>query len=250
MNELIDLEHLSVVPAEGEILALNEYTSQFGLTLTETEAKELAATRARALTENERIEIGAGILPEIIRRFSASRYITSENYTYVLNQITYYFHYIKTETDDRISDRDLIHELFERFELYCRGSMEMLENKEIERIIRKVNSGEHYYSWYRDRDELDYTGQEGSREAPVEYAADGAPNRPRALQISSFDESEFADDTPADHDMYEEDFDTNADRFDEDEFDLDAFDEFFDLASEENRPGRPDEEKKGEEDDE
>ncbi len=240
MNELISLDNLYLKPVDEEILAINEFSAPYGLLLSEEEAHELSLMRQKALLENERIEMGTGVVTELIKRFCTSRYITPENYAYVLNEVTYLFYYIKTETDDAISDRDLIKELFERFELYCRGSVDVLENREAERIIRKVNSGEHYYKWYRERDELDTTGTEGSREAPVEYDTEGDPHQARAARISSFDESVFADDTPADHDMYEEDFDMNGDHWEEEEnFDLDAFDEFFDLEAamrEEDQP--------------
>lgn len=232
MNGLISFDNLYLKPVDDEILSLNEISAPHGLLLSKEEAHELSQMRSKALEENERIEMGTGVVTDLIKHFCASRYITQENYAYILNELTYLFYYIKTETDDGISDRDLIKELFERFELYCRGSIDMLENREVERIIRKVNSGDNYYKWYRERDELDYTGTEGSREAPVEYDTDGDPHQARAAKISSYDEEVFNDDTPADHDMYEEDFDMNGDHWEEESaIDLDAFDEFFDLEA-------------------
>ena len=118
MNQLISIENISLRPVSKEILALNEVSSQYGLVLTEEEAGELSEKRNQSLVENERIEIGVGAVAEIIRRFCTSRYITKENYAYILNEVTYLFYYIKTETDDKISDGELIGELFERFELY------------------------------------------------------------------------------------------------------------------------------------
>lgn len=224
MNQLISIENISLRPVSKEILALNEVSAQYGLVLTEEEAGELSEKRNQSLVENERIEIGVGAVAEIIRRFCTSRYITKENYAYILNEVTYLFYYIKTETDDKISDGELIGELFERFELYCRGSIDTLEARETEKIIRKVNSGDKYYEWYKDRDELDYTPEQGSREAPVEYE-DAGEHMARRATVSSYGEDFFGVDDVTGHDMYEEDVDFTADGFTDAE--LDAFDEFY-----------------------
>lgn len=233
MNGLISLENVSLRPVSEEILALNEVSRNYGLVLSEEDARELSEMRNKAIVENERVEIGVGAVADIIKRFCTSRYITEENYTYVLNEVTYLFYFIKTETDDKISDADLIEELFTRFELYCRGSIDTLEGREVERIIRKINSGDNYYKWYRDRDELDYSDAVGSREAEGIYEDTDKPHTARQLSFSSYGEDFFADDTVADHDMYEDDLDYNADDFD---VSLDAFDEFYDQDAFENAP--------------
>ena len=227
MNGLISLENISLRPVSEEILALNEISKNYGLVLSEEDAKELSDTRNTSIAENERVEIGAGAITEIIKRFCTSKYVNDENYAYVLNEITYLFYYIKTETDDKISDGELIKELFNRFELFCHGNIDTLEAREAERIIRKVNSGENYLKWYKDRDELDYTGAVGSREAPVEFEDAENPHTARAIKVSSYEGGFFDDDTVADHDMYEDDQDLNGDDFNFDAT-MDAFDEFFD----------------------
>ncbi len=152
MNSLISIEHLAPAPLTKEILAINEISQEYGLVLTEEEARELSETRRTALIQNERIEAGPGAVPEIIKRFCASRYITKENYSYILNEITELFYYIKSETDDRAGDGELIDELFRRFELNCRGDVDMLEAREAERIIRKINAGDRYAAWYAEDD--------------------------------------------------------------------------------------------------
>lgn len=236
MNGLISLENISLRSVSEELLALNEISQSYGLVLTEEDAKELSETRNRAIVENERVEIGVGAVTDIIKRFCTSRYVTKEDYTYIINEVTYLFYYIKTETNDKISDHDLIEELFDRFELYCRGSIDTLESREVEKIIRKINSGENYYEWYKDRDELDYSDEVGSREAEGVYEESNAPHTARQLSFSSYGEDFFTDDTVADHDMYEDDLDYNADDFDAS---LDAFDEFFDQAAFENAQDEP-----------
>jgi len=142
-----------------------------------------------------------------------------------LNEITYLFYYIKSETDDRVKDSELIDELFNRFELWCHGSIDTLSGREAERIIRKINSGEHYKEWYADRDELDYDESHGAREAPANVAID-------AYGGEFFNNS----DTPADHDKYEADtFEIAAQESEQEHFDIDAFDEFLDKLADTNK---------------
>ena len=216
MNGLISIDNISLRPVSAEIMALNDITAQYGLVLSEEEAKELSETRNTALTENERVEMGSGAVLKIVKKFCTSRYIDKENYTYILNELTYLFYYIKTETDDKISDNELIDELFERFELYCRGSIDTLEGREAERLIRKINSGDNYYKWYADRDELNYTDKMGARQTPDNYV--------REEYGDDYFDNVDSDGT-ADHDYYTED-----EHYDEDDdtIDIDAFDEFLD----------------------
>lgn len=155
MNGLIPIERLTPQPVTAELLALNDITWERGLTLTEEEARELSETRTRALKENDRIEFGAEVMRKIMNRFADSRYLDRSSWADVLNEITYYFYFIKAETDDRISDTALVEEMFIRFELYCRGSVERFEQKEVERIIRKVNMGKAYDRYYGDEDAMD-----------------------------------------------------------------------------------------------
>ena len=219
MDGLISLENISVRPIEKELLELNEVSEKYGLVLSEDDARSLSAMRNRSITENERVEIGSGAVGEIVKKFCTSRYVTNENYAYILEEVTYLFYFIKTETDDKISDGALIDELFGRFELECRGDIDTLESREAERIIRKVNSGDNYRKWFTERDELDYTDAKGSREASAEQVEE------------AYGEDFFLDDTLADHDKYETDDGEGEDQPDADKFDLDAFDEFFDSAA-------------------
>lgn len=214
MNGLISFENIALQPVSSEILDLNAVSQNYGLVLSEEEARELSETRNTALTENERIETGVGAVAKIIRRFCMSHYVTQENYTNLLNEVTYLFYYIKTETEDRISDDALIEELFRRFELRCNGSVDTLVSVEGERIIRMVNSGDKYYEWYADRDELDYDSETGAREAPSTNV------------FESYGEEYFDEDERADHDKYEEDDEYNYDE--DDVFDVDVYDEFYD----------------------
>ena len=206
MNGLISIENLVPQPVEGEILALNEISQEHGLVLSEEEARELSETRTTALVENERVEAGVGAVTKIVRRFCASRYLDPTNYAYVLNEITYFFYYIKTEVDDAIGDDGLIEEMFNRFELNCRGDIDVFEAKEIERIIRKINAGKHYLEWYAEDDAYDAGGRQ----------------TPDNLLSETSDEADDAEDASDDY------VSVNAEMEEEEKVDLDVFEDFSD----------------------
>ncbi len=221
MYELLSLDNLSLRSYSKEILDINEISREYGLVLTAEDAKELSETRSRAISENDRLEIGVGALPEIMKMFCKSRYVNSENYAYILNEVTYLFYYIKTETDDKITDADLLKELFERFELQCRGSIDTLEGREAERIIRKVNSGENYQQWFEERDELFIKTDGGlnvDRDTPGDVIGDTYDNE-------YFDMQEIAD-----HDHYENDVFDGVYEEAEKGFDFDTFDDMRNAA--------------------
>ncbi len=155
MNGLISLENFAVVPVDREILALNTYSERYGITLLPEEAREISEIRQKSLADNERIEVGVGAVAEIIRRFCRSRYVNRENYAYVIGEVTDLFYYIKTDTDDKITDRELADLLYVAFEQRCRGSVELLESREAEILIRKVNAGKNYEKWFGERDRVD-----------------------------------------------------------------------------------------------
>lgn len=155
MNALITLENFALQPVDDKILALNTVSQEYGLMLTPEDAKELSEIRERSLKDNERLEIGLGAMDGIIRRFSRSSFINQENYAYVIAEVTDLFYYIKTETDDKVSDNELLDELYLRFEQRCRGSVDLLVSQEGEILIRKINAGENYEKWFGETDSVD-----------------------------------------------------------------------------------------------
>lgn len=232
MNGLISFKNFALNTTQSvsrEILELNEISKEYGLVLSEEDAVELSETRSKALVDNDRIEIGVGAIAEIIKRFSKSRYVNADDYTYVLNEITEIFYYIKTETDDKVDDDELLDELFKRFELNCRGSMDLLLGREAERLIRKINSGENYGRWYAREDANSY---EASRDTHENVLRD------------EYDENLWSEDEDCylEEEEYDEDDDIDAE--------LDSFDEYLDALANEEDGDEPDEDDFDDEEDE
>jgi len=132
-GELRQLENAAIT---RDLLSVNEKTSEYGLTLSESEARELVDIRNRSLRENERIELGSGAILQIIDRFCTSSYINSQNYAQTLGELLDIFYFYKTESRDRISDVNLIEAMYKLFEGPCHGSTELLAGRDLETILR------------------------------------------------------------------------------------------------------------------
>lgn len=127
--------------AVSEILQLNEMTRQYALTLTEQHAIELVEARSRSLINTGRIEFGGGVIDKIIKEFCDSPYITQENYAETLNELIEVFYYYKNETIDLIADDKLIKNMKICFDGNCKGSLELLKNRELDKIARQIRGG-------------------------------------------------------------------------------------------------------------
>jgi hypothetical protein len=67
----------------------------------------------------------------IIKVFSVSEYINQQNYAQTVHELLELFYYLKTESRDRIGDRELIEILFDKFENECHGSLDLMTADEI-----------------------------------------------------------------------------------------------------------------------
>ena len=63
-----------------KVMETNKKTEQFGLELSEEDAKLLVEARGEELKRQKRVEFGEGILSKIIFAFCDSSYITQDSY--------------------------------------------------------------------------------------------------------------------------------------------------------------------------
>ena len=108
------------------------------MTLTHQQALELVKTRNRALKNNGRIEIGNGMIKDLIEAFCDSTYISKYNYTNNLEELMEIFYTFKNETEEKISDKELILMMKTYFNNSCEGSTELLANRELENFVRQM----------------------------------------------------------------------------------------------------------------
>jgi hypothetical protein len=139
--------------ATAEVIQCNDYTARYGLTLSRTQAAELVETRFRSLSDNGRVEFGGGAIDKIIREFCDSPYLSAGNYADTLHELTEIFYYYKNETLDLLPDEDLIRAMKSAFDGSCRGSLELLREREMYRLARRIRYGLPDEEEDDDRDE-------------------------------------------------------------------------------------------------
>ena len=70
----------------------NEYTSKYGLVLSDNQINNLLERRKETLKETGRIELRAGIIDKLIKEFCDSPYINQENYAKTLYELIEMFY--------------------------------------------------------------------------------------------------------------------------------------------------------------
>lgn len=132
---------LSQKPAVAEIEKCNDFTAQYGLTLSHGDAVELVETQGIALKNNGRLEFGGGVIDKIIREFCDSPYISMNNYAETIRELTEMFYFYKNETLDLISDDELIKFMKSSFNGKCQGSLELLSGRELANMAHNLRYG-------------------------------------------------------------------------------------------------------------
>lgn len=128
------------------VLACNDKTERFGLVIAEEEAKELVLSRNVSLKKYQRVEFGKGILDSLIFAFCDSEYVNQENYAGILTELQDIFYRYKNESEDKLTDEELLTFMRETFDTVCAGDLEYLAGTCLERFCRAVRAG---YDGYR-----------------------------------------------------------------------------------------------------
>jgi hypothetical protein len=154
MDPIFDLMIVQQQKQELErVLECNKKTERYGLILSQEEANSLLLSRKGSLTDNQRVEFGGGVLPKIIDRFCDSQYINQDNYAETLEELQEIFYLYKNESQDELTDDELLGFMKKQYEEVCFGDLEYLRNTCLERYARAVRSGYHSKMQSRLRDE-------------------------------------------------------------------------------------------------
>ncbi len=132
-----------------QVIATNQITQRYRLSLSEQDAQMILEERSRALQEQKRIEFGEGIAPKIIYEFCDSAYIDQSNYVDTIIRLQEIFYLYKNEVLDELTDDELLHFMKEQFEGICFGSLEYLENTCLANFAQAVRAG---YDGYQGSD--------------------------------------------------------------------------------------------------
>lgn len=131
------------------VVKTNETTEQFGLSLTEQDAKLILEERKNSLMEQKRIEFGEGIAAKIIYEFYDSDYIHQSNYVDTIVRLQEIFYLYKNEMQDEITDDELLHLMKEQFENICFGDLDYLESTCLANFAKAIRAG---YGGYKGSD--------------------------------------------------------------------------------------------------
>lgn len=124
-----------------ELMLLGDKTAEYGITLSEQDCVDIAECRFESLKENERIEVGLGAVEKIIEGFCDSGYVSQHNFRETVEGLLECFYMIKTETEDRVSDDDVLSFLKYLFEDECGGDISKIyDSVALDSFIRGKNS--------------------------------------------------------------------------------------------------------------
>ena len=126
----------------GEILALNDVTQNYGISLSASDAAAIVENRDKSLANTGRIEFGKSISEKIIRVFCSSPYVSGATFADTVSELTEVFYYYKSETCEKLSDDELIQLMKDEFDGRCEGSVELLASKALYEYTQKLKGFE------------------------------------------------------------------------------------------------------------
>lgn len=141
-------ELIQVMKQQNELallISFNQKTERFGLVLTNDDAKALMVCRNESLKKYQRVEFGNGILDQLIFAFCDSQYIEQSNYVEILKQLQEIFYEFKNESNDKLTDDELMTFMREQFESTCFGDIEYLETTCLPRFATAIRAGYEGY---------------------------------------------------------------------------------------------------------
>lgn len=142
MSKMFELSNLNVNSEKNKLIECNTFLNEYGLSLSSKDISSIIERRSLALKNNKRIELDGGIIDKVIREFFDSPYISNDNFVETINEIIELFYYYKNETNDLISDDDLLKLMRKHYDDFAKGDLDYLSrnffrrNKEEEILIK------------------------------------------------------------------------------------------------------------------
>ena len=124
--------------ASAAVLRTNQESQKYGLRLTPGDALEIIAARNRSILDHNRVELGIEAVEKLISAFCPSPYIDQADYASTLKELVDIYYYMKNLTEDRIGDNELISLMQSLFNNSCRGSLDLLKNREMVMLAKLV----------------------------------------------------------------------------------------------------------------
>lgn len=136
---------LEAAPAPWEEKTLRRAETaaeRFGLRLAPEAYERLGEERRRALRETRRLELGEGILPELMLAFCDLPYLSQDRWEESLGELQSLFYQFKNETRDALPDAELLTAMARVF-AEKGGSLTALAMTEPEVLLRAAGEARH-----------------------------------------------------------------------------------------------------------
>lgn len=109
-----------------ECAVLNKEIAPFGLSLSPAQIAVLQKQEGQALSRTGRVCFGKSILPRLAAAFAGSPHIQACDWADTLGELTELFYALKRETEDALSDDELIGRMARTFDGPAQGSILLL----------------------------------------------------------------------------------------------------------------------------
>ncbi len=117
----------------AELRTTNETSSRYGLKLSEQGMQLLTQTRARALLDHGRVELGKSAMSALIEGFCDSPFLLQEDYEATLAELLDAFYYFKNAGGERVADDELIAAMRMRYDAF-EGAVEGVTGSTLEAL--------------------------------------------------------------------------------------------------------------------
>lgn len=113
---------------KNEILNLNERSQEYGLILTPDDVDNIVKSRNHTLNSYGRIDLNMDVTKEIMEILYKSQFTDKDDYVEMINDLVEIFYFLKNETLDEISDKEII-EIIGEFYEETRGRIDNIQDK-------------------------------------------------------------------------------------------------------------------------
>ena len=113
---------------KNEILNLNERSQEYGLILTKDDVENIVKSRNHTLNSYGRIDLNMDVTKEIMEILYKSQFTDKDDYVEMINDLVEIFYFLKNETLDEISDKEII-EIIGEFYEETRGRIDNIQDK-------------------------------------------------------------------------------------------------------------------------
>ncbi|WP_227450421.1 DUF6323 family protein [Clostridioides sp. ES-S-0108-01] len=146
MKSLIEVVILSSINRNlreierNELLETNIESRYYGLTLSESDVKDIITSRNDTLKGYGRIELDIKVTKQLIENIYTSQFTNMDDYLETINDMQEIFYYLKNETDDKICDDEIIERLYELYEKFA-GNIDNVKG-EVDEFVKNFKFGE------------------------------------------------------------------------------------------------------------